>query len=295
MTAPKHTQNAWATQLQWLYQTEVGLITTLVCLMAVIYYWSWGWLTLTSSSISFGFIALGAKYIWDARGQLAVLNRVPEERFVGYALAACGLVLFWAMRASASFQYSAFVITLAGIALALWGANFFVNQWFAYLLIGIGLYPDLIFIANALWRFATPPFVLENVMGKGAGAMLNLIGQAATVEGRYIATGSGVVEVASGCSGLDMAVSMAGVGLLMGLFFKQPWPKILGAIALGIILALLINIPRVMLLAYVVGHYSDGVFKFWHGPWGGQIFMAILMTPYYYLVMGFFHQKLSSK
>ena len=289
MASPKASKGTLLSRLKQVLQTEAGLVAVWVATMTLIYYSAWGGLTLTNSSISFGFIALGAKYVWDGKAQLPQQNQYPEERFVGYALATCGLALFWAMRSSASFQYLAFVIALAGLALALWGAGFFVTHWFASLLIAIGLYPDLIFVANALWRMATPPFVLESAMGHWAGKALNLVGQTATVEGRYIATGSGAVEVASGCSGLDMAVSMAGVGLLMGLFFKQPWTKTLAAIALGIVLALRINIPRVMLLAYVVGNYGDGVFEFWHGPWGGQIFMAILMTPYYYLVMAIFH------
>lgn len=289
MASQKASKDTLLSRLQQGLQTEAGLVALWVATMALVYYGAWGGLTVMNSSISFGFIALGAKYIWDGKAQLPQQNQYPEERFVGYALATCGLALFWALRSSASFQYLAFVIALAGLALVLWGAGFFVSHWFASLFIAIGLYPDLIFVANALWRFATPPFVLENLMGGWAGQALNLVGQSATVQGRYILTGNGAVEVASGCSGLDMAVSMAAVGLLMGLFFKQPWAKTLATIILGIFLALLINIPRVMLLAYVVGNYGDGVFKFWHGPWGGQIFMAILMTPYYYLVMAIFN------
>ncbi len=67
------------------------------------------------------------------------------------------------------------------------------------------------------------------------------------------------------------------------------------AIALDIVMALIINMPRVMLLAYVVGHYDESVFKFWYCPWGGQIFMAILFTPYYYLVTAFFESKSQSR
>ena len=288
MASPKISKDRWLASFKQFLCTEPGMVTVCLVILACIYYFSWGGLTLSRSSVSFGFIALGAKYIWDDKKNLSSPKDYPEERFIGYVIATLGLTLFLFFHTSASFQYLSFLLALTGFALFLWGARFFTNHICACCLIIIGLYPDLIFAANAFWRFATPPFILENFTGNLAGHALNLIGQTAIVEARFISTGNGTVEVASGCSGLDMAVSMAGVGLLMGLFFKQPWFKTLLAIALGIILALLINIPRVMLLAYVVGHYSDNVFKFWHGPWGGQIFMIILFTPYYYLIMTLF-------
>jgi exosortase len=291
MASPKASRGNWSASLKTFLQTEPGLFSAGVLILAIVYYAAWGGLMLSNSSVSLGFIALGAKYLWDARAQLYQEKKYPEERFIGYTLATCGLTLFVFFHASASFQYLSFVITLAGLAMALWGASFFIDHVFACCLIAIGLYPDLIFVANTLWNFATPPFWLENAMGQWAGQALILIGQPAIVEARFISIGNSAVEVASGCSGFAMAVSMACVGLLMGLFFEQPWPKTLLAIVLGIVLALIINIPRVMLLAYVVGHYDESVFKFWHGPWGGQIFMAILFTPYYYLVMAFFEGK----
>jgi exosortase len=295
MASPKVSRGSWLATTGQFLRTEPGLVTACALLLALLYYAAWGGLTLSHSSVSFGFIALGLKYIWDGRAQLQQEHSYPEERFMGYALAGCGLALFFWLSSSASFQYLAFVITLAGMALALWGATFFVRQGFASVLIAIGLYPDLIFLTNSLWRLATPRFLLENAMGQWAGRALALIGQPVVVEGRFIGLGKGAVEVASGCSGFDMAVSMAAVGLLMGLFYRQAWPKIGLAIGLGIILALIVNIPRVMLLAYVVGHYDEAVFKFWHGPWGGQIFMALLFTPYYYLVMAIFDSDSSVK
>ncbi|KAB1987574.1 archaeosortase/exosortase family protein, partial [Haemophilus parainfluenzae] len=83
------------------------------------------------------------------------------------------------------------------------------------------------------------------------------------------------VEVLYGCSGFDIAVSLAAVGLLLGLLFRQPWPRIVLAMALGVGVAVLGNVPRIVLLTYIVGRYDSSVFHFWHGSWGGQIFMSL--------------------
>jgi len=295
MASPKISKDRWLASLKQFLREEPGMVTACLVILACIYYVSWGGLTLSRSSVSFGFIALGAKYIWDDRKNLSCAKDYPEERFIGYTLAALGSTLFFFFHASASFQYLSFALALTGFALLLWGANFFVNHVLACFLIAIGLYPNLIFVIGSLWRFATPPLILENFMGNLGGQALNVIGQSAIVEGRFISIGSGTVEVNTSCSGFEMAVSTASVGLLMGLFFKQPWLKISLAVVLGIVMALAINVPRIMLLAYIVGYYDKSVFDFWHGPWGGQIFMAILFTLYYYLAMAFFESNKSDK
>ncbi len=93
------------------------------------------------------------------------------------------------------------------------------------------------------------------------------------------------MDVYWGCNGFDMALTMAVAGLIMGLFLKQNWLRILGFIAIGIVASLIFNVPRVMLLAVASVYWGHSWFQFWHGPWGGQLFSGVLFTVYYYLVM----------
>jgi exosortase len=271
--------------------TESGVIAIFISLISFSYYFSWGSMVLAKSSVSLGYLALAAKYLLNDRESLNKKRPILEEKVVGYLLLTVGFILFIYFYGSASFQYISFFLIFCGGAMALWGASFFVSHAFSCLLIAVGLYPNIIFITHKLWKFSTTPFILENFMGKLAGRALEFVGKDVTVQERFIAIGSSAVEVAPGCSGFDTAISIASVGLLLGLFYKQKWPKIFFVILIGIFLALLINVPRVMLLAYVVGNQDQSAFEFWHGSWGGQVFMGLLFTPYYYLVMAVFEDK----
>ena len=111
------------------------------------------------------------------------------------------------------------------------------------------------------------------------------IGMDALAEGRFILFPQGKVEVGWGCNGLDMAITVAFAGLFMGLIFKQTVLVIAKFIAIGIALALVANIPRLMLVSIAYIYWGKGWFQFWHGFWGGQVFSAILFTIYYYIVV----------
>ncbi|HEY9880475.1 MAG TPA: archaeosortase/exosortase family protein, partial [Leptolyngbyaceae cyanobacterium] len=78
---------------------------------------------------------------------------------------------------------------------------------------------------------------------------------------------------------------------IMGLFYKQRWYNTLAIMTMGIILALIFNIPRIMLLAIASVYWGKDAFKFWHGPWGGQIFASVLFTVFYYAVMALINRR----
>jgi exosortase/archaeosortase family protein len=78
---------------------------------------------------------------------------------------------------------------------------------------------------------------------------------------------------------------MSVASLVLGLFLKQSFAKLAGMVAIGMVLALLFNLPRIMLLALSEAYWGSASFDFWHGIWGGQIFSTILFTIYYYVVM----------
>jgi exosortase/archaeosortase family protein len=56
-------------------------------------------------------------------------------------------------------------------------------------------------------------------------------------------------------------------------------------IVMGWTVAMVLNVPRIMLLAIASVYWGEHSFEFWHGPIGGQMFSAVMFTVYYYIAM----------
>ncbi|NJL49272.1 MAG: exosortase/archaeosortase family protein [Leptolyngbyaceae cyanobacterium SM2_5_2] len=123
------------------------------------------------------------------------------------------------------------------------------------------------------------------------GVGLRLIGQAAEVNQTLISLPAGTVRVDWGCSGYDLACIAAVASLLMGLYFNQSFWNTVALIIVGIMLALVANIPRIMLMTMAAAYWGPESFEFWHGFWGGQIFLTILFTVHYYVVMALINKQ----
>jgi exosortase/archaeosortase family protein len=236
-----------------------------------------------------GFIYWSVKRFWQCRHELINSVTSEEDRLIGHLLILSGAVMFSFFHSSVSFQALLVMLILVGIACSSWGLSFFRKFPLASALLLISVYPCLNFLANTVRRTLWPNS-LESFMAWISGLALRAIGQSAVASGSLLSLSTQIqadktVEVGSGCSGFDMAFTIAGVGLLMGLFLKQKWFKIGWIVVSGILLALMLNIPRIMLLAWAVVYWGKDSFEFWHGPIGGQIFAGILFTLYYYLVM----------
>jgi exosortase len=245
--------------------------------------------TLSGSSspmLNWGFLFLGVQALWQQRHQLATLNRSVDERLGGYFLILGGTIAFPFCLDKISLQAFVCALIVVGIFWSCWGLEALTKQKFPVLLILFSIYPDLLFISNQTWRVLTPHNLLENNMAWIGSLALNAIGQPDAVAiGSIVKLPAGAVEVASGCSGFDMAFVLAGTGLLLGLFLKETKIKIIGLIFAGILLALVLNVPRIVLLTFASVYWGKDSFEFWHGPIGGQIFASVLLTIYYYLAM----------
>ena len=255
--------------------------------------------------LNLGFLYLGIQSLWQQRQQLSLLEAHEDERLVGYLMIIGGAFFFPFCLASRSLQALLCMVVLLGGFYSSWGSVFFKKYFLAICFLLISLYPDLIFISNAIWRILTPHNLLENLMAWLGSMGLRTINQPAVSVGAFISidpnlpmnptlqslVSSKTVEVASGCSGFDMASTLAGSSIIFGLILKQNWRQILGMMGIGIALALILNVPRVMLVAIAAIHWGHASFEFWHGAWGGQIFATLLFTIYYYLVMGLVNKK----
>lgn len=242
-----------------------------------------------------GFIYLGLDILWKNRQQLQAEPPTDEERFLGYFLIFGSAACFPWCLSSASLQALICVIVLLGIAICNWGTAIIQKHPLAIALILVSIYPDLGYLGNTLRRTLTGN-QLESLMAWLGGSVLSVFGQPVSVQGPFLSLSTTMipeksVEVASGCSGFDMAFPIAGFAFIMGMFFKQSWRKTFALMAIGVVLALAFNVPRIMLLAFAVVYWGKDSFEFWHGPIGGQIFSMIMLTAYYYIAMAIINYK----
>lgn len=236
---------------------------------------------------------LGLYQLWTKRQQLAQLQASNEDRWLGHLMIFAGLgaapfCLFteWA-------QKLVWLFILAGIAISTWGLSFFSRHVAAVILIIVGLFPSPAIVSRMLWDTFTPPEMLERFMAWGGGVGLRLIGQAAEVNQSYITLPEGTVLVDWGCSGYDLACIGAAASLLMALYLNQSFGRTIVLVLVGIVLALIANVPRIMLMAMADAYWGPESFEFWHGFWGGQIFLTILFTVHYYVVMALINKQSS--
>jgi exosortase/archaeosortase family protein len=236
--------------------------------------------------------SLGLWQIWTKRSQLADLPVLEADQTIGHLLILCSLLLFPFCRFAVWPQAILWLIVLVGLAFSTWGGQFFIRYPLIPLLFAATVYPKPGILAHTLWQTLTPYQFLERLMAQAGALGLGLIGQPAIAEGAYLAIPpAGAVEVDWGCNGFTMAVQMAVAGFFMGVFLKQGWLKTLIMIVVGAALALLFNVPRIMLLTLASVYWGEGWFDFWHGTWGGQLFTGLLFTIYYYAIMAMVNRR----
>ncbi|QKD81612.1 cyanoexosortase C [Thermoleptolyngbya sichuanensis A183] len=227
-------------------------------------------------------VFLGLQQLWKRRDQLAQMHASEEDQFLGHLLIGCSVLLFPFCRFAIWPQSILWLLALAGIACSTWGVSFFWRYPVAVGMLALTAYPKPGVMARLVWTALTPPEFLERIMAQAGATALRVIGHPAIADGTVVALPQGAVDVDWGCNGFNMAFTMAAAGLIMGLFLKQTWPKVLGMMAIGAVLALIFNVPRIMLLTIASVYWGDAAFKFWHGHWGGQLFSSVLFTFYYY-------------
>ncbi|MBW4480963.1 MAG: cyanoexosortase C [Tildeniella torsiva UHER 1998/13D] len=230
-------------------------------------------------------LGLAAAELWNRRAVLKTLQASEEDRLLGQLLIVGAAVLFPFCRFAIWPQAFLWLVVLAGIACSTWGASFFSRFMVPTALIGITTYPRIGFISRFIWDFFAPYQFLEIRMAEVSSAAMRAIGFPAVQEGVYITFPEGAVEVGWGCNGLDMALSIAATGFIMGILYKQKPRQMAILIGIAVVISMLFNIPRLMLVTIAHVYWGEWWFNFWHGFWGGQIFVGVLLTVYYYAMM----------
>lgn len=232
--------------------------------------------------LNFGFLYFGIQAI---RQHHKSVQRPPsplEDVWLGGMITlGCG-ILYFVCLGSSSLQALSCAGVVIGLLFMLYGGAILRAYPLKLSLLLLSLYPDLGFLFNSL-RILSTGDLLERNMARAGSWGLRLIGQTASFDGVFVTLGPGAVEVGPGCTGFDMAVPIAGFALMLGLFFELRWTKILWLGVIGVILSLILNVPRIVLLANAAVYWGEHSFEFWHSSWGAQIFSGLLFTIYYYI------------
>ncbi len=281
-----------ASALRMSFSSFHRFLITLSCIIGLFY--SVTWLTQivrgvidgqSDSVLNFGLLGLGGYALWQQRAALKPQVAEDADQLLGHGLVICGVAVFPLIRSSISLQAVVFAGILLGLALSHWGLGFFKRYWSPVLMLLVAIYPNLGFIAIRIFRLFTPHMALERLMAWLGEIGLKAMGQQAVAQAQYLNLPEGSVEVGPGCTGFSMAFTLFGCSLLIGLFFKLTYKKTLCLLLIGVAISMILNIPRIMLLANAAVYWGEDSFHFWHDSWGGQIFASIMFTAYYYAVM----------
>lgn len=227
---------------------------------------------------------LAALEAWSKRKLFKTFSALEEDRLIGHLLILSGVVLFPFCRFALWPQALLWLTILLGITISTWGLRVFSKFLIPTFFIGLTVYPRIGLISRFLWELFTPHQFLEKTMAWAGTLAMRGIGFPAIQEGVFITFPEGAVEVGWGCNGLDMAITIAAAGLFMGLLYKQPRGQMTWLIVAAAAIALIANIPRLMLVTIAHVYWGPWWFDFWHGFWGGQIFSGVLFTIYHYVV-----------
>lgn len=231
------------------------------------------------------FITLGLYQIFDKRNEIVALKSDNEDRLVGHVLTIGSVAMYFVFFTLPSIQAITWSAALVGASLAVFGNQFIRHHWISVFLIIFGLLPKYLDLGYTLGKLLIPNYALERLMASVSGLTLRLMGQPAIVTGKIIQVGSSAVDIADGCSGYGMAMILAGTGLVMGIFYKLNSHKIALLMLAGIVIALTVNVPRIILLTYSVVYWNDDSFRFWHIGLGSQIIAGVMFTAFYYTSM----------
>ena len=249
----------------------------------------------SSLLINAALLWLGFRLLWRDRQSLQQLAPSKDDRLAGHLLIVGGAFWLPFILHSASMQALVWLLVLIGVAWSSFGLRFFWRYTSACLMILVGMYPSAIFLANRALNVLIDPEVSEKQVAWLGSQALQLIGYGANAEGNLILLNGKSAAVFYGCTGVDMAISLAGLILVVGLVFSQSIGRISLAVAIGVAIALICNIPRVMLMVIAIAYWGQESFEFWHGPWGGQIFATIMFTVAYYAIAPIYDIKKQSR
>ncbi|BAZ16260.1 hypothetical protein NIES4071_81360 [Calothrix sp. NIES-4071] len=164
-------------------------------------------------------------------------------------------------------------IILTGLCLWLKGRAGLKLQWFPLLLVFLATPNSLPYL---IAPFTMP---LQSFIAGTAGFILNQLGMNVIVDGINIFVGGRIVEVAPYCAGLKMLFTTLYVCLMLlhwtGAITSRR--KIVWFLGSAVVISVGANIIRNTLLTFFHGTGQEGLFKWLHDSWGGDLYSALML------------------
>jgi exosortase len=278
-------------EVKSLLATHHGRLLALATLAGLIYLPTWlaaQWRSLLSGGSSLmmnaALLWLGFKQLWHNRQGLQQLRASKDDRLGGHLLIVGGAIWLPFIRHSVSMQALVWLLIVIGVAWSSFGLSFFRKYLGTCFLLLLGMYPSMLFVVNVVLFSLMPPVWITGPVAFVSSQALNLIGKTSSAIGNSVILDGQSVLVAPACSGIDMALSLAFLCLILGIMLQFSPRRIGAAMLAGVVIAMVFNIPRVMLMVIAIVYWGQESFDFWHGPWGGQIFATIMFTVAYYAI-----------
>lgn len=232
--------------------------------------------------LNFTFIGLAVRQLRHQRNLKTELE--IEDQWLGSGLILGGLVIFYAYYPAIAPQAFGAMIILIGSVFSDQGWKFLRRQWIAIALLVASLHPNWERVARYIWGIFAHPKALAEFMAWGGSWVLKAIGQPVSLQREFLVLPGGSVEVAPGCDGFGMSLVIIISAVITGLAFRVCWRAMTQLIAIGVVMALILNIVRIAVMVLAAVYWGKESFDFWHGAIGGQIFSGILFTLYYYAI-----------
>ncbi len=211
------------------------------------------------------------------------VKAAAEDQWLGSSLILGGLGIFYLYYPAVTPQALSCMIILVGGVLSYAGLSELRRQKIAIALLVLSLHPNLERVTRRIWDTSAPSGTLAKFMAWSGSELLRAIGQPVSVQDQFVSLPAGVVEVAPGCDGFQMSFVISVTAIVLGVLYQASAPATARLIAIGIALALTLNIFRIAVMVLAAVYWGKASFEFWHGTIGGQIFSVILFTIYYYV------------
>jgi exosortase len=227
------------------------------------------------------FVPVVAAYIaWQKKDELAGIPAQPNRWGILIVIYGALQVLIATMGAELFLARTAFVISVAGLVLALGGTRYL--KIFAFPLF---LLVFMVPIPGVIYNKIT--FPLQIIASEAAERALSILNIPVLREGNVLELPSQTLNVVEACSGIRSLLSLTFVSLVFGYFFeKKAWIRAVLFFS-TIPIAILANAGRVTLTGILAETKPELAEGFFHAVSGLIIFLIAM------LIMAAWHQLLS--
>ena len=251
----------------WALGLLAGLALLLSLSFAKALVFMWGQWSLDEFSHGYLIPFIAIFLVWQRRD---ALQRTPfKGSWAGLAVVVLGIGLDIAGRLTALFviQHIALLVVLAGLVLALAGA-----QAFRILAAPVGVLVFMIPLPNILLN--TLSSELQLISSSLGVWLMRLLGITVFLEGNVIDLGSYKLEVAEACSGLRYLLPLMTLAFLMACFYRAPWWKRIVLFLASIPITLLMNSLRIAAIGLMVDRFGPSMAEgLLHQVQGWMVFM----------------------